>query len=64
MKFFAVLYHCLLYDHQTFCSPPFSSLHRGLSPLSDEEVLRLYDGTHHVPLHQVSGFYGKASWLS
>uniref|UniRef100_A0AAR2JEA4 5'-nucleotidase domain containing 2 n=1 Tax=Pygocentrus nattereri TaxID=42514 RepID=A0AAR2JEA4_PYGNA len=35
------------------------TVYRGLNPVPDEEVLRLYDGTHHVPLNQVSGFYGK-----
>ncbi|KAK6303451.1 hypothetical protein J4Q44_G00259050 [Coregonus suidteri] len=35
------------------------TVYRGLNPVPDEEVLRLYGGTHHVPLHQVSGFYGK-----
>lgn len=34
---------------------------RGLSPLSDEQVLQLYGGTFHVPLQQDSGFYGKVS---
>uniref|UniRef100_A0A8C9WU13 5'-nucleotidase domain containing 2 n=1 Tax=Scleropages formosus TaxID=113540 RepID=A0A8C9WU13_SCLFO len=35
------------------------TVYRGLRPVPDEEVLQLYGGTHHVPLHQVSGFYGK-----
>ncbi|OCT67287.1 hypothetical protein XELAEV_18038572mg [Xenopus laevis] len=33
--------------------------YRGLKPVPDEEVMDLYQGTHHIPLHQVSGFYGK-----
>uniref|UniRef100_A0A8C8ICG7 5'-nucleotidase domain containing 2 n=1 Tax=Oncorhynchus tshawytscha TaxID=74940 RepID=A0A8C8ICG7_ONCTS len=37
------------------------TVYRGLNPVPDEEVLRLYGGTHHVPLQQVSGFYGKVS---
>ncbi|XP_036389009.1 5'-nucleotidase domain-containing protein 2 isoform X2 [Megalops cyprinoides] len=35
------------------------TVYKGLKPVPDEEVLQLYGGTHHVPLHQVSGFYGK-----
>ncbi|KAG9340318.1 hypothetical protein JZ751_021765 [Albula glossodonta] len=35
------------------------TVYRGLRPVPDEEVMELYGGTHHVPLHQVSGFYGK-----
>ncbi|KAG5837868.1 hypothetical protein ANANG_G00217590 [Anguilla anguilla] len=35
------------------------TVYRGFSPVPDEEVLQLYGGTNHVPLHQVSGFYGK-----
>ncbi|XP_043986797.1 5'-nucleotidase domain-containing protein 2 [Gambusia affinis] len=35
------------------------TVYRGLSPVSDDEVLYLYGGTFHVPLSQDSGFYGK-----
>ncbi|XP_028669086.1 5'-nucleotidase domain-containing protein 2 [Erpetoichthys calabaricus] len=35
------------------------TVYRGLQPVPDKEVLELYNGTHHVPLNQVSGFYGK-----
>ncbi|KAM9752670.1 5'-nucleotidase domain-containing protein 2 [Menidia menidia] len=35
------------------------TVYRGLSPVSDEEILQLYGGTFHVPLQQDSGFYGK-----
>ncbi|KAG8554377.1 hypothetical protein GDO81_003776 [Engystomops pustulosus] len=35
------------------------TVYRGLKPVPDEEVIELYQGTHHIPLHQVSGFYGK-----
>ncbi|XP_073456384.1 5'-nucleotidase domain-containing protein 2-like [Aquarana catesbeiana] len=35
------------------------TVYRGLKPVPDEEVMELYQGTHHIPLHQVSGFYGK-----
>uniref|UniRef100_A0A668A6Z9 5'-nucleotidase domain containing 2 n=1 Tax=Myripristis murdjan TaxID=586833 RepID=A0A668A6Z9_9TELE len=35
------------------------TVYRGLSPVPDDEVLQLYGGTHHVPLQQDSGFYGK-----
>ncbi|KAM3872064.1 5'-nucleotidase domain-containing protein 2 [Diretmus argenteus] len=35
------------------------SVYRGLSPVPDEEILQLYGGTNHIPLHQASGFYGK-----
>ncbi|KAJ6654556.1 hypothetical protein lerEdw1_006863 [Lerista edwardsae] len=35
------------------------TVYRGLKPVPDEEVLEMYDGTHHIPLHQASGFYGK-----
>lgn len=36
------------------CAPP-----RGLQPVPDEEVIDLYGGTQHIPLYQMSGFYGK-----
>ena len=32
---------------------------RGLQPVPDEEVIELYGGTQHIPLYQMSGFYGK-----
>lgn len=32
---------------------------RGLQPVPDEEVIDLYGGTQHIPLYQMSGFYGK-----
>ncbi|KAF7660690.1 hypothetical protein LDENG_00277650 [Lucifuga dentata] len=35
------------------------TVYRGLSPVPDDEVLQLYGGTHHIPLQQDSGFYGK-----
>uniref|UniRef100_V9KCQ9 5'-nucleotidase domain-containing 2 n=1 Tax=Callorhinchus milii TaxID=7868 RepID=V9KCQ9_CALMI len=35
------------------------TVYRGLEAVPDEEVMAMYHGTHHVPLHQVSGFYGK-----
>ncbi|MGH0130076.1 UNVERIFIED_CONTAM: hypothetical protein FKN15_040914 [Acipenser sinensis] len=35
------------------------TVYRGLKPVPDDEVIELYGGTHHIPLHQVSGFYGK-----
>ncbi|XP_067095625.1 5'-nucleotidase domain-containing protein 2 [Osmerus mordax] len=35
------------------------TVYRGLKPVPDEEVLKLYGGTHHLPLHEVSDFYGK-----
>uniref|UniRef100_A0A4W3I245 5'-nucleotidase domain containing 3 n=1 Tax=Callorhinchus milii TaxID=7868 RepID=A0A4W3I245_CALMI len=34
------------------------TIYRGLSPVSDEEILEMYEGTH-VPLEQMSDFYGK-----
>ncbi|XP_062923666.1 5'-nucleotidase domain-containing protein 2-like isoform X3 [Mobula hypostoma] len=33
--------------------------YRGLNPVPDDEVLHMYEGTQHVPLHQMSDFYGK-----
>ncbi|XP_072277340.1 5'-nucleotidase domain-containing protein 2 [Pyxicephalus adspersus] len=33
--------------------------YRGLKPVPDEEVMELYGGTPHVPLFQMSDFYGK-----
>lgn len=33
-------------------------LHRGLNPVSDEEVIAMYEGSH-VPLEIMSDFYGK-----
>ncbi|MGH0134450.1 UNVERIFIED_CONTAM: hypothetical protein FKN15_013538 [Acipenser sinensis] len=38
---------------------PLFCLSLGLKPVPDDEVIELYGGTHHIPLHQVSGFYGK-----
>ncbi|XP_077180426.1 5'-nucleotidase domain-containing protein 2-like [Paroedura picta] len=35
------------------------TVYRGFKPVPDEEVLEMYEGTHHIPLHQASGFYGK-----
>uniref|UniRef100_A0A8C9U1F2 5'-nucleotidase domain-containing protein 2-like n=1 Tax=Scleropages formosus TaxID=113540 RepID=A0A8C9U1F2_SCLFO len=35
------------------------TVYRGLRPVPDDEVLQLYGGTYHVPLHKDSGFYGK-----
>ncbi|XP_072928802.1 5'-nucleotidase domain-containing protein 2-like isoform X3 [Hemitrygon akajei] len=35
------------------------TVYRGLSPVPDDEVLHMYDGTQHVPLHRMSDFYGK-----
>lgn len=32
---------------------------RGLKPVPDEEVIELYGGTQHIPLYQMSDFYGK-----
>lgn len=37
--------------------------HRGLQPVPDEEVIDLYGGTQHIPLYQMSGFYGKVLTL-
>lgn len=54
-------------DWWCLCTP------RGLQPVPDEEVIDLYGGTQHIPLYQMSGFYGKVlapsttaqgSWLS
>uniref|UniRef100_A0A8C0IT81 5'-nucleotidase domain containing 2 n=1 Tax=Chelonoidis abingdonii TaxID=106734 RepID=A0A8C0IT81_CHEAB len=33
--------------------------YRGLKPVADEEVIELYGGTQHIPLYQMSDFYGK-----
>ncbi|KAJ7424778.1 5'-nucleotidase domain-containing protein 2-like protein [Willisornis vidua] len=33
--------------------------YRGLKPVPDEEVIELYGGTQHIPLYQMSDFYGK-----
>ncbi|XP_075039188.1 5'-nucleotidase domain-containing protein 2 isoform X2 [Mixophyes fleayi] len=33
--------------------------YRGLKPVPDEEVIDLYGGTLHIPLFQMSDFYGK-----
>ncbi|XP_078270161.1 5'-nucleotidase domain-containing protein 2-like [Rhinoraja longicauda] len=35
------------------------TVYRGLSPVPDEEVFQMYEGTQHVPLHHMSDFYGK-----
>lgn len=34
--------------------------YRGLNPVSDEEVIAMYEGSH-VPLEIMSDFYGKVS---
>uniref|UniRef100_A0A4W5N3E4 5'-nucleotidase domain containing 2 n=1 Tax=Hucho hucho TaxID=62062 RepID=A0A4W5N3E4_9TELE len=39
------------------------TVYRGLKPVPDDEVLELYGGTHHVPLQEVSGFYGKGPMM-
>uniref|UniRef100_UPI00398E572E 5'-nucleotidase domain-containing protein 3 n=1 Tax=Pristiophorus japonicus TaxID=55135 RepID=UPI00398E572E len=36
------------------------TIYRGLSPVPDEQVIEMYEGTH-VPLEQMSDFYGKSS---
>ncbi|XP_025927294.1 5'-nucleotidase domain-containing protein 2 isoform X1 [Apteryx rowi] len=33
--------------------------YRGLKPVPDEELIELYGGTQHIPLYQMSDFYGK-----
>uniref|UniRef100_A0A8C6RE50 5'-nucleotidase domain containing 2 n=1 Tax=Nannospalax galili TaxID=1026970 RepID=A0A8C6RE50_NANGA len=33
--------------------------YRGLQTVPDDEVIDLYGGTQHIPLYQMSGFYGK-----
>ncbi|XP_033875561.3 5'-nucleotidase domain-containing protein 2-like isoform X1 [Acipenser ruthenus] len=33
--------------------------YRGLTPVPDEEVIEMYGGTQHIPLYQMSDFYGK-----
>lgn len=40
------------------CPPTHPQL-RGLQPVPDDEVIDLYGGTQHIPLYQMSGFYGK-----
>ncbi|XP_007500560.1 5'-nucleotidase domain-containing protein 2 [Monodelphis domestica] len=37
--------------------------YRGLRPVPDEEVIDLYGGTQHIPLYQMSDFYGKGPSL-
>uniref|UniRef100_A0A8C3LN32 5'-nucleotidase domain containing 2 n=1 Tax=Chrysolophus pictus TaxID=9089 RepID=A0A8C3LN32_CHRPC len=37
--------------------------YRGLKPVPDEEVIELYGGTQHIPLYQMSDFYGKGPSL-
>ncbi|XP_059572072.1 5'-nucleotidase domain-containing protein 2 isoform X2 [Alligator mississippiensis] len=37
--------------------------YRGLRPVPDEEVIELYGGTQHIPLYQMSDFYGKGPSL-
>ena len=43
--------------NQLCVSAPHMTTPRGHSPISDEEVVRLYRGTH-IPLHQMNSFYG------
>ncbi|XP_070793142.1 5'-nucleotidase domain-containing protein 2 [Pituophis catenifer annectens] len=33
--------------------------YQGLNPVPDEEVIEMYGGTQHIPLYQMSDFYGK-----
>ncbi|XP_048347071.1 5'-nucleotidase domain-containing protein 2 isoform X2 [Sphaerodactylus townsendi] len=33
--------------------------YQGLKPVPDEEVIEMYGGTQHIPLYQMSDFYGK-----
>ncbi|MBN3275595.1 NT5D2 protein, partial [Polyodon spathula] len=33
--------------------------YRGFTPVADEEVIEMYGGTQHIPLYQMSDFYGK-----
>ncbi|EPY74063.1 5-nucleotidase domain-containing protein 3 [Camelus ferus] len=54
---------CLAYpqngsNHHSSTSPAIRS--RGLSVVPDEEVIEMYEGSH-VPLEQMSDFYGKSS---
>ncbi|XP_063063962.1 5'-nucleotidase domain-containing protein 2-like [Engraulis encrasicolus] len=35
------------------------TVYRGLRAVPDEEVLQMYQGTYHLPLNHLSGFYGK-----
>uniref|UniRef100_H3BGR0 5'-nucleotidase domain containing 2 n=1 Tax=Latimeria chalumnae TaxID=7897 RepID=H3BGR0_LATCH len=37
--------------------------YRGLKPVPDEEVIEKYGGTQHIPLYQMSDFYGKGPSL-
>ncbi|XP_053577000.1 5'-nucleotidase domain-containing protein 2 isoform X2 [Bombina bombina] len=39
------------------------TVYRGLKPVPDEEVLDLYGGTQHIPLYQMTDFYGKGPSL-
>lgn len=36
---------------------------RGLQSVPDEGVICLYEGIQHIPLYQMSGFYGKGSTI-
>lgn len=45
------------------CPPTHPQL-RGLQPVPDDEVIDLYGGTQHIPLYQMSGFYGKVPTTS
>ncbi|KAK2544802.1 hypothetical protein Q9966_001613 [Columba livia] len=39
--------------------PYLGTAYRGLKPVPDEEVTELYGGMQHIPLYQMSDFYGK-----
>uniref|UniRef100_A0A2K5YCP6 5'-nucleotidase domain containing 2 n=1 Tax=Mandrillus leucophaeus TaxID=9568 RepID=A0A2K5YCP6_MANLE len=49
----------LLIKIDSFHYVQLGTAYRGLQPVPDEEVIELYGGTQHIPLYQMSGFYGK-----
>ncbi|OPJ68483.1 hypothetical protein AV530_006114 [Patagioenas fasciata monilis] len=49
----------LLMKTDAFDYAQLGTVYRGLEPVPDGEVIELYSGVQHIPLCQMSGFYGK-----
>ncbi|POI35715.1 hypothetical protein CIB84_000533, partial [Bambusicola thoracicus] len=60
LKLFFFSCKALLMKIDAFHYIQLGTVYRGLSVVPDEEVIAMYDGSH-VPLEQMSDFYGKSS---
>ncbi|XP_061473968.1 5'-nucleotidase domain-containing protein 2 isoform X2 [Rhineura floridana] len=52
-------YKSLLMKIDAFHYVQLGTAYRGLKPVPDEELIEMYGGTQHIPLYQMSDFYGK-----